>query len=484
MQERRYERRIILNRSFSLRRYFRTVLLFFLFVLVVFFQSGCAGIEEEKPDIKEKDVSPVLDVEPYESISASMSAGNPEEAVKKFEDAYSENPDSTETRLLYASLLITTGQAEKAETVIVKILEEDPKNPEALYNLSLIKGMRNERPEQKELLQKVIAADSGHAEAYASLGELYLEDEEYDSAEENFQKSIQEDPQNFIGRSGYGHVLLRQKKYAEAEEQFDQAVQIEPEYPYSYIDRARARSGAGDINGAILDLSTAMELDPDYYWNYIDRGKLYLHTGNYEGALEDFNQAVIIDPDYFLGYVYQAGILDDLGKEEPAYNSYRKLITLRDDYYPAYEPLALFSFSNEKYLKAAEYFDRHYQRFSKDYGHALMSGISLLFAGEKEKGAAYLKKYMDIMPRETYMYDIARLFTENGYDNYFISKLVNETNITIKVRALYYLAAYYKLQGQTRLANRYFLEVKDANIYGLYETDLAIEELSDKIEEQ
>lgn len=454
----------------------------FCIILISFF-TGCAGVQPEKEAPREEEPAAILEVEPYESISASMSAGNPEEAVEKFEEAYSENPESIETQLLYSSLLITTGQVKKAEAAVKRVLEREPDNTDALYNLALINGMKNNREAQKALLEKVVSLDSTNAAAHAALGELLLEDQKLDEAEEQFEKSIQHDEDNFVARTGYGHVLLRKEQYAEAEEQLDEAVRIQPDYPFAYVDRAKARSGTGNINGALEDLSAAIELDPDHYWNYIDRGKLYLHVGNMEAALGDFSRAIEIDPEYFLGYVYTAGILHDQGKKEEAFEGYRKLISLREDYYPAYEPLALIAYSREMYNEAAVYFRKHYERNRKDHGHALMAGISYLFAGEKEKGIEYIKAHMDTMPRETYMYDIARLFTEKRYDNYFTAKIVNEENITIRIRALFYLATYYKLNGEVSLANTYFLEVEDANIYGLYETDLAIEELSDKIVE-
>ena len=456
-------------------------ILFTLCIAILLFQSGCAGVQPQKTEAREEASAPPLDIESYESISASMAAGNPEEAVQKFEEAYSENPDSIETQLLYSSLLITTGQVKKAESTVHTVLEKDPNNADALYNLALISGMKEDPETEKELLEKVIAQDESHAAAHAALGEIFLENQKLDEAESQFKQSIRYDEQNFVARTGYGHVLLRKEQYAEAETQLNKAVEIQPDYPFAYVDRAKARSGSGNIEGAMEDLSTAIMLDPEHYWNYIDRGKLYLYMGNLDEALGDFNRAIELDPDYFLGYVYTAGVLNDQGKQEEAYENYLTLTRLREDYYPAYEPMALIAYSHGNYDQAAEHFKRHFQRFREDYCYALMAGISLMFAGEEEKGIDFIRKHMDAMPRDTYMYDIARLFVEKGYDDNLLAELVNEKNITLKTRALFYLATYYKLKGEIRLANTYFLEVKDANIYGLFETDLAYAELSDKI---
>lgn len=455
--------------------------------------SGCAGLRpkqpslekppEESPESVVPSPAPPVEIEPYESISASMAAGDPEAAVQKFEEAYTENPDSTETRLLYSSLLITTGQAAKAEETLRELLAIEPDNTDALYNLALVKGMQNDRESQRKLLNRVIDLDPDHSQAHATLGEMLLEDRKLDQARREFEQSIAGDPDNFVARTGYGHVLMRQEEYEKAEEQLTEAVRLQPDYPFAYVDRSKARAGTGDVNGALEDLTTSIKLDPNHYWNYIDRGRFYLHIGNRDAAFADFNHAVNLQPDYFLAYVYRAGILEDQGEINHAIEDYRRVVSLRKDYYPAYEPLALLEYQTEDYLHAATHFSRHFEQYPEDHGHALMAGISWLFAGKTEQGINYLKKHLDTMPRETYLYDATRVFIEKNYESRLLTKISQESKVTLKIRALFYLATYYKLQGETSLANKFFLEVKDANIYGLYETRLAEAELADMLDE-
>lgn len=453
--------------------------------------AGCAGLRPKgapRENIPmESHAEPIppppLEIEAYESISASMAAGDPETAVRKFEKAYTDKPNSLETRLLYSSLLITTGQAEKAEASLNEVLSLDPENTDALYNLALVRGIQQNREAQRELLDRVLALAPEHSQAHATLGEMLIEDRKLDHARREFELSLQNDPDNFVARTGYGHVLMRQKEYKKAEEQLTEALRIQPDYPFAYVDRSKARAGSGDINGALEDLSSSIELDPDHYWNYIDRGRLYLQVGDRVAALADFNRAVELQPDYFLAYVYRAGIAEESGETDLAVQDYRRVISLRKDYFPAYEPLALLEYRTGDYSRAAEHFARHFERYPDDHGHALMAGISWLFAGETEHGLDYLKKHLDAMPRETYLYDAARLFIEKKYESYLLTKISQESKVTLKIRALFYLATFYKLQNETSLANKFFLEVADANIYGLYETKLAEAELAETLKE-
>jgi len=460
--------------------------------------SGCAGFpgglgkggpdKEARPSAEEEQAAaqeeaPELEVDPYQSISNSMAAGDPTEAVNKFEQAYSKDPDSPETQLLYSSLLISVGKAAEAETVLQKLVENDQADADALYNLALAKGMQGKAAEQAALLKQAIDKDPDHAPAHATLGELYLEKKELDKAQQQFAKSIDANPDNFIARTGYGHVLIRKKEYEEAVTQLDRAVELKPNYPFSYVDRAKAKSSSGDINGALADLTEAVKLDPDHYWNYIDRGKLRLYVNNLEKAYADFNRAAELRPDYFLSYVYRGGAHEDLEKTEAALSDYRKVAELRPDYYPIYQPYALLAFNQKNYSEAAKAFASHYERYKEDHSHGLMAAASYYLAGEQEKGDRYIKKHIDQMPRDTYMYDAARTFIEKGYDNHLIAKLNSEKKITIKTRALFYAALYYELQGNLGLARKYYLEVDEANLYGLIETRLAEAKLENTFDE-
>lgn len=468
--------------------YIHLLMLLFAALSLALLFSSCAGLPEEtekepqKP-APEKEAPPELEVDPYQAISSSMAAGNPNEAIDKFEEAYSKDPDSPETQLLYSSLLISVGKAAEAETVLQKLVENEQADADALYNLALAKGMQGKAAEQTTLLKRTLEKDPNHASAHATLGEIYLEKKDLDLAQQQFAKSIDADPDNFIARTGYGHVLIRKKEYKEAVEQLDKAVELKPNYPFSYVDRAKAKSNSGDINGALADLTEAVKLDPDHYWNYIDRGKLRLYVGNIEEAYKDFDRAVELRPNYFLGYVYRGGAHDDMDKVDAALADYSKVTTLRPDYYPIYQPYALLAYEKGKYLEAARAFQKHYERYTKDHGHAIMAAVGYYFAGEKEKGDTYLKKHMDQMPRDTYMYDVARTFTEKGYDNYLLTKLNSESKVTIKTRALFYAAVYYELQDQLGLARKYYLEVDEANLYGLIETRLAESKLEDAFDE-
>ena len=60
------------------------------------------------------------------------------------------------------------------------------------------------------------------------------------------------------------------------------------------FDNAKEKIIAGDMEGAIADLSGAIDGDANTD-NYVLRGEVYMQMGDYEKALSDFNSAIAVD---------------------------------------------------------------------------------------------------------------------------------------------------------------------------------------------
>ncbi|MCK5201698.1 MAG: tetratricopeptide repeat protein, partial [Spirochaetales bacterium] len=172
--------------------------IFASYLAVVILLAGCATTTTvtEKHDLEEKELE--LELPPYESIGFCMSAGDPLGALELFETAYSENPDSAETKILHSSLLLTVGQLDEARSTLNEVLSEDSDNIEALFNMSFLEGMAGNAVAQEEQLNLILEIDSENAEALSYLGEIFLTEKKYDKAEDVFKKSIGIDEDNIV----------------------------------------------------------------------------------------------------------------------------------------------------------------------------------------------------------------------------------------------------------------------------------------------
>ncbi|MCR4917962.1 MAG: tetratricopeptide repeat protein [Alphaproteobacteria bacterium] len=76
-----------------------------------------------------------------------------------------------------------------------------------------------------------------------------------------------------------------------------------------YYIKGRTELFAGDIEKAVIDLTTAIESDKNNVDAYILRGEAYMQNGNYSDAMTDFNTALELDNKNSIAY-YDRSLLN------------------------------------------------------------------------------------------------------------------------------------------------------------------------------
>ena len=456
-------------------------------LLLVVLLLGCGSAPRAPEDLPpEEETRKEKEERTYEEIRSAINAGKPGKALAAFEKSYPTPPEDLEGKLLYASLLISSKKLEQADRILTGILSDQPQHPEALYNKALIRGMQGRTEKQKKLLQRTVSSEGEFADAHASLGEIYLQEENVEKATEQFEKSLAIED-NFAARMGYGHLLLREGKFEKALEQLNRAIELNPRFSLAYADRGRARAKLDELDAALEDYTRAIEIAPDNYWNRIDRGKLRLETGELEKASRDFTRAAELKPDFFLAHVYLAGIYNDQNKPERALEKYERVLELNSDYYPVYKPAAVNHYLQENYRRAAELFQREFERYKekqRDHGLALMSALCHMQGGDKAAAQKLLDRTMKKAGKDSIFYHLARMYSNNNYTDYLMNELKKVEEKPKEIRALFYLASYYDMHDHSNLARKYYMEVTDANLFGIYETRIAEHKMEGAIEEQ
>ena len=433
-------------------------------------------IPEPEPVPVQEELPPPQDL--YAGIREAMEAGNAELAITEFEYVSAQLPDDIGTKILFAGLLVAAGKTVEGRMRLVEILEEQPGNIDALYNLSLVEGMEGHYEEQLGLLEKIIAENPEDPRLYAEMGGIYLSNDQVNRAREAFESSLFFDPENEAALLGYGRVMLRIGKPEESIIYFDKVIEQNPDSSFAYMDRSRAKVEITDYFGAERDLTSSIELGSDFYWNYIDRGRIRLLVlDNVSGALEDFDKAVEMDGDFFYAYIYRAGILDRLDRRQEAIEDYLKILESRHDYYYVYAPLAALLYMEERWKEARRYFRKAYDFEKIEYGYPLMVALAYKKEGLENESDRYLRSVVASIPRDTLAYQMTRLFLEPGYDAYMTGSLSRETDLLMKYKMLFYLGSYYLLNGNVTLAQKYLLEVEDQAGQDLFERRLAMWEL-------
>lgn len=416
----------------------------------------------------------------YNNIEELINKGDSESAVREFEKV---KDDSSETVIAYAGLLMASGDYGKAETELLSLLEREPMNADAYFNLALIKGLKGEPEAEVEMLDKAIAVDDAHSPALSVRGVIYLSESKIKKASEMFKRSLDSDADNIIALTGYGSALIREDKYEEAEGYLDRAVELDPANPFTYLDRSGVRAANGDMEGAESDMSAAIELEPDYFWHYLDRGRLRIRDlGDRKGALEDFNRAIELDPAIFYPYVFRAGIYDDMDEYELAAADYKLVIEAKPDYYFAYSSLGIMQFMISDWEGCRSSFEKAFKLEPEEYAYLAMAAVAVTKMGDKLAARKYYSEIMDKIPTASIYYHILRSYLERGYDAYALRKIQDEENEGLQKRLLFYIAELYHQNGMETAAYSYFTLVKDAENLGYFESRIAEHELESHYE--
>ncbi|MBI5622460.1 MAG: protein kinase [Elusimicrobia bacterium] len=89
---------------------------------------------------------------------------------------------------------------------------------------------------------------------------------------------------------------LQTKKFDQASQLSDLTLRSQPDNTAALTNRASARTGLGDFEGAINDATRVTELDPRSSTGFAQRSLAYYYSGRYLEAIEDAKRSLAIDP--------------------------------------------------------------------------------------------------------------------------------------------------------------------------------------------
>jgi tetratricopeptide (TPR) repeat protein len=433
--------------------------------------SGCLAPGSKTPQAAPPEI-------PYESMAASIALGRPQDALRSYEKAVSISPHSRATQILHARLLLIAGKLAEARVELDLVIAAEPRNADALYNLSLIEGLEGHARQREALLRRTVQVDGAYPDALADLGRISLEARDPAAAQELFDRALARDPSNLAALVGIGSLLLQSKQWNAAEKMLGRAIETQPDYPFSYIDRARARQALSDYAGAVQDLTRAISLDPRYPWSYIDRGRLFLTQSLGAEARADFSMAIQLDPDQFEAYALRAQVLAAAGDEAGALQDWEHVLRLKPDYGYVYVPLATLAWSKGDWPRARETFLLAYRFQEDEPSLALCAALCAIRQGRPSEVAAVLAPALSRIPDDSWYHEVARFLLDRATEGTLLARIDRERDAALKARMLFYVAIAYLSSGMDRAGTIYLMQADGTGAPRKIETELVHIELA------
>jgi tetratricopeptide (TPR) repeat protein len=170
----------------------------------------------------------------------------------------------------------------------MKVLQEDPRQPDALFYVAVVVVQDGQFDKGIELAERALSLGPPPGMPQARL-------------------------HNLLGQT-HMHKGDNEKALAA----FDRAIALASDYADAHGNRGLLLSDMGDLNGAMVSLDNALMLRRDSVEDWCNRGAVLQWLNRAEEALRSFDNALAIRPDFAGGHFNRGNALRDLGQIEDA----------------------------------------------------------------------------------------------------------------------------------------------------------------------
>lgn len=182
------------------------------------------------------------------------------------------------------------------ETLWTKVMEHDPTNATARYNVGTMYLERGQPREAAELFKRAIEVRPDHAKAHHNLGAAYSALGLRDEATREFEIAVELEPRYGLGYAKLGLTALKAGNVAEARRQFDAALRVAPNDSAAHSGMASLLLETGKLDDAIRHAQRAIDSDPNDANAQNVLGAALARQQRFTEAIPHFESAVRLDP--------------------------------------------------------------------------------------------------------------------------------------------------------------------------------------------
>lgn len=138
---------------------------------------------------------------------------------------------------------------------------------------------------------QIVEKDPENRKAFYNLGVGYFELNKFQDALRSFNKAISLNPRDSLAIQYRGRVYYMLGDFQKCFKDYDLVVKMKPGDYVSWYNRGTAKGQLKDYLGAIQDFDKAIELNPEYGEAYYNRGLANFYQGRRHEACYDWRKA-------------------------------------------------------------------------------------------------------------------------------------------------------------------------------------------------
>ncbi|MGA8149141.1 MAG: tetratricopeptide repeat protein [Gallionellaceae bacterium] len=222
------------------------------------------------------------------------------------------------------------GHLPQAEAIYRKILQVEPRHPDALHFLGLIAQQAGKLDVASELIGRAIEIRPS-SQMYFNRGILLQAQGNLDQAIESYQQALLLKPDFAEAYDNLGTALQEQGKLDEAIADHRQALIFKPDLAGAHFNLGNALQKLGRLDQAIESYHQALLLNPNLAWAQGNMGNALRTQGRLDEAIISFRQAIALKPDFAEAHCNLGNVLRTQGRLDEAIISFRQAIALKPD---------------------------------------------------------------------------------------------------------------------------------------------------------
>ncbi|WP_250563978.1 tetratricopeptide repeat protein [Sphaerisporangium fuscum] len=222
--------------------------------------------------------------------------GSPGDALAEFDAAIAMDPLYSDYYLDRGNLLYQMGRTEAALADYETAIRLSPPLPEGYYNRAQLLLSTGDLEGAKADLDHVLELDPGYLDAYINRAGLLVQFGLDEHARADVEAGLALAPGNPHLSCVLGQLEMTAGRLVEAAAAFDVAIAGAPGLVSAWASRASLRYEAGDLEGAVADLTRAIELGEDAAL-YFNRALALKSLGRPAEAMDDLDRAYALDPE-------------------------------------------------------------------------------------------------------------------------------------------------------------------------------------------
>ncbi|GAB2696553.1 tetratricopeptide repeat protein [Mucilaginibacter koreensis] len=240
--------------------------------------------------------------------------------------------DSTDAKRIFLSALRerTMGNTDLAAELFNQVLQTDPANDAAMYELALIKKRKNSLTEARELLERAVTVKPENEWYWVALTDSYEKTNDLPKIANAFRELVKINPDKPEYYMDEASALYLQKKYAEAlaiytqlEQQTGLTDEILSGRQKIYLKQGRVDEAAAQVQQVIAD-------HPEQVRYQLLLAEIYNSNGSPNKALEVLQKAQAQHPENAFVHLGLADIYRDKKDYQNSYNQLKLAFAIAD----------------------------------------------------------------------------------------------------------------------------------------------------------